>query len=204
MKNLEKLNIIGGSILSPSTSRAPIQPLTLPIILLSLAKVTIPSPLDSSALPLLRSLHLSRQTFQPVQLLLPQLASLRIRTLLHLTDLGSLIQASTSITSLSMLEGDIVRLDDASKTVIKEKIVEFHPQVSRHYAGSDSTLTTIIAGSRVMKKVTLDAGFLRFADQVGPRFLETLKVVKAACKKKGIDLWKEGFKVGNGKVDLEK
>jgi hypothetical protein len=204
MKKLVKLNVAYGSIQPPSTSGAPIQPFNLPITLLSLNRVTIPSPLDPSSLPLVRSLHLSRQTFQPVQLLLPQLASLRIRTVFDLTDLGSLIQASTSITSLSMPETYIVQLDDASKTVIKEKIVEFIVHAVGYGNSNDSTLMTTIAGSKAMKKVILDAFYLSLAAQVGPRFLETLKVVKAACKKKNIELWKETFEVGNGKVDLEK
>jgi hypothetical protein len=103
MKKLEKLSNAHGSIL-PSTSGGPIQPFTLPIILLSLAQAIIPSPLDPASLPLLRSLHLSGQASQPIRLLLPQLASLRIKAVFDLTDLGSLIQASTSITSLSISE----------------------------------------------------------------------------------------------------
>jgi hypothetical protein len=204
MKKLDKLNVVLGSVLAPSTPEAPIQPLNLPITLLSLFNVNIQSPLDPSSLPLLRSLTLCYQTCQPVQLLLPQLASLHIRAVNDGTDLASLIQASTSITSLSIYEGDNVRLDDASKTVIKERIVEFRSQVSKYGASSESALTMIIDGSKVMKKVILNGIHLRLADQVGPRFLETLKVVKAACKKKNIELWKENFEVGNGKVDLEK
>jgi hypothetical protein len=58
------------------------------------------------------------------------------------------------------------------------------------------------AKSEAMKKVILDGINLRVEDQVGPKFLETLKVMKAACKKKDIELWKENFYVGNGKVDF--
>ena len=203
MKNSEKLNMIGGSILPTSTSRAPIQPFTLPTILLSLAQVTISSPIDPSSLPLVRSLHLSGQACQPIRLLLPQLASLRIKAVFDLTDLGSLIQASTSITSLSIYEGNIGGLDDASETVIKEQIIEFRVTMSIA-ASRDSTVAAIINGSKVMRKVILDGLELHVEQQVIPKLLETLKVVKAACKKKNIELWKENFDVGNGKVDLEK
>jgi hypothetical protein len=203
MKKLEKLKITHGSFLPNSTSGASPQTITLPITLLSLYDVRIPSPIDPSSLPPLRSLHLEHQTCQPIRLLLSQLASLQV-AFGSVAELGILIQQSTSITSLSIREGAIVELDDASKTVIKEKIVEFRSQVSKYGASSDSALTTIIDGSKVMKKVILDGIHLSVADQVKPKFLATLKVVKEACKKKKIESWKENFDVGNGKVDLEK
>jgi hypothetical protein len=201
MKKLDKLNAVLGSIQPPSISGAQSCPFTLSITLLSPLVVSFPSRLDPSSLPLLRSLHLDDQTCQPIQLLLPQLASLRIKGLLDLTDLGSLIQASTSITSLALYERFIARLDDASQTFVKKRIVEFSIQVSIFGESSDSTLATIIAGSKAMKKVILDAGHLHVEGQVAARFLAALKVVKAACKKKGVELWKESFEVGNGKVD---
>jgi hypothetical protein len=203
MKKLEKLNIKFGSIQPPLTRNARIQPFILPITLLSLEHVTIPSLLDPSSLPLVRSLYLSIQACQPIRLLLPQLASLQVVSG-SVADLGILIQQSTSITSLSIREGRIVDLNDASKTVIKERIVEFRLIFVACDEPGDSTLTTIIAASKVMKKVILDGINLGVEDQVGPKFLETLKVVKEACKKKKIELWKENFDVGNGKVDLEK
>jgi hypothetical protein len=201
MKNLEKLNI-RGSILPTSTSGAPPQTITLPITLLSLYDVRIPSPIDPSSLPLLRSLHLEHQTCQPIRLLLPQLASLQVVSG-SVADLGILIQQSTSITSLSIREGHMVHLDDSSKTVIKQRIVEFRLLVMEYGNESDSTLTTIIAGSKVMKKLILDGVNLRGEDQAKHQVLESIKIVKEACKKKKIELWKENFKVGNGKVNLE-
>jgi hypothetical protein len=206
MKKLDKLNVAFGSIQSPSTSVAPSQPVALSITLLSLSYVEISSPIDPFSLPLLRSLTLCYQTCQPVQLLLPQLASLTIRAVFDGTDLASLIQESTSITSesLALDETLLEDLDGASKTVIQERIVEFRLQVSKYGASSDSALTTIIDGSKVMKKVILDGIHLNVVDQVSAKLLETLKVGKEACKKKKVELWKENFEVGNGKVDLEK
>jgi hypothetical protein len=55
-----------------------------------------------------------------------------------------------------------------------------------------------------MKKVILDGSNVNVADQAKPQLLETLEAIKAVCKKKEIELWKENFEVGNGKVDLEK
>jgi hypothetical protein len=204
MKNLEKLNIIGGSILPPLTSGAPIQPFNLPITLLSLHRVAIPSPIDPSSLPLVRSLDLDYQAHRPLQLLLPQLGSLSFQTWVTRRDFNLSIQESTSITSLALDEIGIVDLDDASKTLIKESIVEFRLLVLERGNSNGSTLTTIIAGSKAMKKVTLDGHRTTLAHQAQPRFLSTLKVVKEACKEKQIELWKDNFKVANGKLDLEK
>ena len=138
---------------------------------------------------------------QSLRLLLPQLASLQVATV-SAADLGILIQQSTSITSLSILQGLIALLDDASKTVIQERIVDFRLFASVNSETGGSTLASLINGSKVMKKVIWDGFYLSVADQVEPKLLETLKLVKEACKKKQIEVWKENFHVGNGKVDL--
>jgi hypothetical protein len=201
MKKLDKLNLASGSILPPSTPGARPQPVTLSITLLSLDNVGIPSPLDPASLPLVRSLHLSGPLCQPVQLLLPQLDSLNLN---RIVDVNASIQQSTSITSLSIYKNDIARVNEASRTVVKEQILDLRLYASKYSYSSDSTLATIIAGSKAIKKLILDDVSLSVERQVKPQFLETLKVVKEACKKKKIELWKENFDVGNGKVDLEK
>jgi hypothetical protein len=203
MKKLDNLNVVFGSILPPATSVAPSQPVTLPVTLLSLVDVTIPSPLDPSSPPLVRSLQLNQETRPSIRLLLPQLSSLRIECMGNITDLNLSIQESTSITSLCISEVAIPILDDASKTVVMEKIIELTVKATP-YGVVDSSLASIISGSKAMKKVILDGVNLFVAEQVEPKLLKTLKVLKEACKKKGIELWKENFEVGNGKVDLEK
>jgi hypothetical protein len=203
MKKLEKLKILYGSILPTPNSGAPLQTVILSITLLSICNVKIPSPIDPSSLPLVRSLHLNRQTYQPLPLLLPQLALLQV-AFASVADLGILIPQSTSITSLSISDGHIVELDDASKTVIKERIVDFRLLATVYGETGGSTLASMIDGSKAMKKVILDGSLLSVERQVQPKFLGTLKVVKEACKKKKIELWRENFEVGNGKVDLEK
>jgi hypothetical protein len=120
------------------------------------------------------------------------------------SDIDGLIQQSTSITSLSIYENAIARLDDASKTVIRERIVEFKVTAWPFYAYVNVALAAILDGSKAMKMAILDGVYLNVADQMGPKFLSTLKDVKEACKRKKIELWKENFEVGNGKVDLEK
>jgi hypothetical protein len=119
-------------------------------------------------------------------------------------DVNPFIQTSNSIASLSLNELDIAELDEASRTFIKEHIIEFTVIIMSIGTSSNSTLATINNGSKAMKKVILDGLELSVANQVAPRFLETLEVVKAAYKKKEIELCRENFKGGNGKVDLEK
>jgi hypothetical protein len=204
MKKLGKLNIAWGSIQPPPPPEVPIQPFILPITLLSLHAVTIPFPLDPSSLPLVRSLHLSFQTCPPIRLLLPQLDSLHVDSVRKVGDTNPLIQGSTSITSFALDETLTTWLDDASKTVINKRIVDFRWSASPYRDPGGSTLASIIAGSQAMKKVILDGVYLSVSEQVEAKLLGTLEVVKEACKKKEIELWRENFDVGNGKVDLEK
>jgi hypothetical protein len=204
MKKLDKLNMALGTILPPSTSRAPIPPCALTITLLSLFNVTIQSPIGPSSLPLVRSLYLDNQAHPPVQSLLSQLDSLHVSSAKSVGDLCILIQESTSLISLSFAEDGIAPLADASWTVIKERIVEFKVIAWPYGATSGSTLASIIDGSKAMKKMILDGVYLSVARQRSHEFLETLKVSKDACRKKNIELWKENFEVGNGKIDLEK
>jgi hypothetical protein len=204
MKKMDKLNLVYGLIQPPPAIEARTQPFTLPITLLSLDSVKIPSPIDPSSLPLVRSLRLLRQTCQAIQLLLPQLDVLHIGYMGQFSDMNPLIQGSTSITSVALHEMLMSGLNDASKTILKERIVVFRLLPSICGAAGGSILASMIDGSKVMKKVILDGVCQSVADQGRPKLLETLKIVKEACKKKEIELWKENFDVGNGKVDLEK
>jgi hypothetical protein len=205
MKKLDKLNVRFGSILPPPTPGARSAPFILPITLLSLASVYVLSPLDSSSLPLLRSLHLYDQTHQPIRLLLPKIASLHVKDMHSDAHLDFLIQESTSITSLSTHEKDILTVNEASRTAIRERVVELRLQVLNYGQSSGIALAAIIDGSKAMKKVFLDGGDLCFVLKGEARFLEILQLLTAACKKKKIELWKENFlESGNGKVDLEK
>jgi hypothetical protein len=121
-----------------------------------------------------------------------------------IADIDELIEHSTSITSLSIYRNDIASVNEASRTAIKEQISDLRLYASKYGYGNDNTRATIIAGSKVMKKVILDGLDLDVADQVKRQGLETLKIVKEACKKKNVELWMEKFDGGNGKVDLEK
>jgi hypothetical protein len=69
---------------------------------------------------------------------------------------------------------------------------------------NNGTLAAILAGTKAMKKLVLDGVGLSAYGQGLFECLETLRIAKAACQKKNIELWQENFDVGNGKVDLEK
>jgi hypothetical protein len=127
-----------------------------------------------------------------------------MRRLLTPADLGLFIRESTSITSLALREIEIAQLDDESRAIIEEKILEFRVTAWPYGGSGDSILAAILDASKAMKKVILDGVSLGSADQLKPRFLETLNFAMAACKRNEIELWKENFEVGNGKVDLEK
>jgi hypothetical protein len=115
MKKVEKLKMAGGSTQPASTSRAPSPSFILPITPLALLDVTIPSSIDPSSLPFLRSFQLIAQTCHDIRLLLPQLSSLRVGFVRPLADFNHSIQESTSVTSLSLVIPRIVDLDDASR-----------------------------------------------------------------------------------------
>jgi hypothetical protein len=206
MKKLDKLNIAHGYILPSPISGAPIRAVTLPITLLSLFRARIQSPLHPSSLPLLRSLHLDeqRQAWLPIRLLLPRLNSLSMNSLYVPTDFRILVQEPTSLTSLSIREYEITALDDTTMTIIKEKTVELRV-IALAYGNTiaNNTLAAILCGSKAMKKLILNGVQLGPATPMQLDFLETLKIVKDVCKKKKIELWKENFDAGNGKVNLE-
>jgi hypothetical protein len=206
MKQLGRLSLANGPLEMPPTSEPSIRPFTIPIKLLSLHNVDTPSAINPSSLPLLRSIHLRSQG-QPcrsMRLLLPQLLHLRISNGVFIGDSCNLIQTSTSITSLSLHEMDMVHLDDASKTVIKERVLEWRVEVVAYGSRSDNMLMSVINGSKVMKKVILDACFLNTEQQALSIVQRTLRITKAACQEKKIEFWRENFDVGNGKVSLEK
>jgi hypothetical protein len=63
----------------------------------------------------------------------------------------------------------------------------------------------IIGNSRVMRKVILDGTILDGQDcDRDQKDLDGLvKYIVPACKKANVELWKENFEAGNGKVNLD-
>jgi hypothetical protein len=62
-----------------------------------------------------------------------------------------------------------------------------------------TALSAVISGSRVLKKVIVDGSNLSHYRGLLDRLMRILVPV---CDKAKVELWKEKFKVGNGKVDL--
>jgi hypothetical protein len=110
-----------------------------------------------------------------------------------------MLSASTSLASLSISDYNLLRLDDVSYTIIKDRVEVFRV-LSGH--GMDVTrIVECIAGSKVMRKVILD-GIPSTHVCARARIAELKRVVEACEKKNTVELWKENFTV-DGKVDLD-
>jgi hypothetical protein len=85
--------------------------------------------------------------------------------------------------------------------MIKERVEVFRVELSAH--GKDfAKFVECIAGSKVMKKVTLyQSASIKSVETPGGTIAQMRKVVEACKKKETIELWKENYTV-DGKVDL--
>jgi hypothetical protein len=63
-----------------------------------------------------------------------------------------------------------------------------------------TALSAVISGSRALKKVIVDGSK---SSDYGESVNHTMNILVPVCKKAKVELWKENFKVGNGKVDLD-
>jgi hypothetical protein len=70
---------------------------------------------------------------------------------------------------------------------------------SKSSSDDQTALSAIVSGSRVMTKVIVD-GSKSF--KYGITVDYTMNILVPVCKKAKVELWKENFEVGNGKVDL--
>ncbi len=79
--------------------------------------------------------------------------------------------------------------------MIKERVEVFRVELSAH--GKDfAKFVECIAGSKVMKKVTLhQSASIKSVETPGGTIAQMRKVVEACKKKKTVELWKENFTV---------
>jgi hypothetical protein len=63
----------------------------------------------------------------------------------------------------------------------------------------NTALSAIVSGSRVIKKVIVDGS--KSSDH-RESVNDTMNTLVPVCKKAEVELWKENFEDGNGKVDL--
>lgn len=106
----------------------------------------------------------------------------------------------TALSSISLIENNLLRLGLESIQNIEEKVVTLRITMNGHTRAFD-TLMGIISRAGVLKRVILDGS--NFSCEEGDaRLSGRLTILKASCRKKGITLWKENFKE-KGKVDLD-
>jgi hypothetical protein len=109
------------------------------------------------------------------------------------------VTLSTSLKLLSLSIYVIGDLNSDTQAIIRDRIEELRIVIGYNPRSVPHTLSAIITGSRVMKKVIVDGSK---SSGYGESVSDTMKILVPICKKAKVELWKEKFKVGNGKVDL--
>jgi hypothetical protein len=115
---------------------------------------------------------------------------------LTITGLDSIVAAATSLNSLSIPARNLAQLAPRESQLVTLGVI-----IDNSHEHSSRELISFIRESRSLKKVILD-GLLLIDDERSEKATNLIKLVKAACKQEGIELWKENCKV-NGQVDLD-
>jgi hypothetical protein len=106
---------------------------------------------------------------------------------------------STSLKLLSLSLEAIEYLDSDTQTIIGGRIEVLRVVMDSDgwvSSGQRNALSAIISSSRMMKKVILDGS------GGGTEDLLLMRILARVCEKAKVELWKENFETGNGKVDL--
>jgi hypothetical protein len=115
---------------------------------------------------------------------------------LTITGLDSIVAAATSLNSLSIPARNLAQLAPRESQLVTLGLI-----IDNSHEHSSRELISFIRESGSLKKVILD-GLLLIDDERSEKATNLIKLVKAACKQEGIELWKENCKV-NGQVDLD-
>jgi hypothetical protein len=160
-------------------------------------------PLDPAHLPFLRSLTVTPNYHPPLTIIyriLPQLTSLIILNV----DPNTIAKYVTLSTSLKLLSLSICAIGDLNldtQAIIRARIEQLRVVVYGTPSSDPYTaLSAIVSGSRVIKKVIVDGSK---SSSYGATMTRTMKTLVPVCKKAKVELWKENFKAGNGKVDVD-
>ncbi len=166
---------------------------------------SIPWYLDPGQLPFLRSLSVTPNDLgldlAAMSPILPQLTSLATRDWRPDTA-DECAPLSTSLTLISLDLDAFANLHPATRAIIRDRIEVLCIEMNVIFGRNERiNAGDIISGSRVMKKVVLNGlKSHRCHKLLFDQFMEDLLPV---CRKAKVELWKEHFEVGNGKVDLD-
>lgn len=87
-----------------------------------------------------------------------------------------------------------------TQAIIRDRIEVLRVVIGLSFSSTERTnASAIISGSRVMKKVILDGSKSDLKKAV---LGHTIKTLLPVCREAKVELWKENFEVGNGKVDF--
>ncbi len=164
---------------------------------------SLESPLDPASLPFVRSLAVSLDyhvPFTTISPLLPQLTSLTLSNG-NPASIAQCVSLSTSLKILSLRLHAIGKLNLDTQAIIRDKIEELRIIIDGiSCSDPQNALSAIVNGSRVIKKVIVDGSK---SSSYGATMTRTMKTLVPVCKKAKVELWKENFKAGNGKVDVD-
>jgi hypothetical protein len=196
------LNLPSCDILSAPTTPH----LTVPALSITSLSLTdnrsLRSPLNPASLSFVRSLtvSLSYDIYPKISALLPQLTSLIITNKLP-PSIAQCVTLSTSLKILSLALHAIACLNSDTQAIIRDRIEILRIVIlGTSSANPHTALSAIVSGSRVIKKVIVDGSH---SSRHGATVDTAMNIVIPMCKKAKVELLRENFEVGNGKVDLD-
>jgi hypothetical protein len=208
IKSLRKLNFTRGKLLQEVPQLGNTAP-TLSITSLSLDGINILHQLQPSQMPFVRSLRLTSMNLYPaLRILLPQITHVDLDNFASFRDSLFLpfLEEVGAVEELSIEDWVFASCSPASVTEIAKKVASLRFRTSNDSPSgyASSYLIQILKRSTVLKKLSIvsteERVFLR--DRVEKNTQHILQSIKVICKKKGVEVWKEGFIV-DGKVDLD-
>jgi hypothetical protein len=115
--------------------------------------------------------------------------------------MDSIIEDLTLLTLLELShEGNLHCMSAEDRAAIVERVRYLRIEPFVDYDQDHDFLMEIIENSQVLERLTLDGTQFYEADEAEDEDL--MRLAKAACSIRGVDLWRENFPHGNGRVDL--
>lgn len=115
--------------------------------------------------------------------------------------MDSIIEDLTLLTLLELSHEDNLHFMSAKdRAAIGERVRYLRIEPYVDYDQDHDFLMEIIDNSQVLERLTLDG--TQFYEIHEAEDEDMMRLTKAACSIRGVDLWRENFPYGNGRVDL--